>query len=200
MKPIVRYDTSRPTHIGLGSSAVVTPVDHPNSSGLIVNGYPIRTSRVISLTVETGEFETDNTIYIPESDHQRLVRLARDEREIAYLAAPYSHRDPVVTESRMKLFAKCDAVLMARGIFTVSPLLKHLVRTHVNDMPGDWKFWSDYSEVLLRKCNSVIVLKMDGWEVSTGVQGEIALAKKHSIPIQYVDIEEFLGVEAYETL
>ena len=59
--------------------------------------------------------------------------------ELIYLAAPYSHPDKTVVEERIKTFCKIDALMSDRGLFTVSPLLKHLVLQH-SSLPSDWNF------------------------------------------------------------
>lgn len=66
-KPVVRYKA--PGYVPkVGGSALVLPVDHPNHlpGHQISNTVPVRTSAVIAHDVETGVFETVNTIYKPE--------------------------------------------------------------------------------------------------------------------------------------
>lgn len=67
-KPVVHYDRSPSMYwIQVGFSAHVTPLDHPNhlEGHRVTNGLPIRTSTVLSYDEETGEFETQNTKYVP---------------------------------------------------------------------------------------------------------------------------------------
>jgi hypothetical protein len=59
---------------------------------------------------------------------------------IVYLAAPYSHPDKQVVEERIAAFCKIDGELCAKGIFTVSPLLKHLTLQYTS-LPSDWAYW-----------------------------------------------------------
>lgn len=63
-KPTVHYDRSRPHIIVLGQSAVVFTLDHPSP---FVSGddTPAYTSRVLSVGPAAGEFETENTHYVP---------------------------------------------------------------------------------------------------------------------------------------
>jgi hypothetical protein len=106
--------------------------------------------------------------------------------ELVYLAAPYTHSDKFVVEGRMRNLCIVDAALMKRGVMTASPLMKHFLLEHA-DLPGDWDYWKDYAEVLLSKCDKMIVVMMHGWEESVGVQAEIRLCGKFGIPVEYID-------------
>ena len=61
MKPVVKYKHDLNNFIELGMNALVFPLDHP--SPYVSNQYLVRTSKVIKLDKETGNFETVNTIY-----------------------------------------------------------------------------------------------------------------------------------------
>lgn len=108
------------------------------------------------------------------------------ELTLSYLAAPYSHSDKAVVEKRMEILCKVDAQLMKRGIFTVSPLLKHFIVHHA-DLPTDWNFWKDYSDALLCAVDQVIVVMIEGWQESVGVTAEIKMATDLGIPVVYVN-------------
>lgn len=111
--------------------------------------------------------------------------------ELIYLAAPYSHDDPAVIEERIAAVCRVDSVLMQRGSFTFSPLLKHFVRPFGN-LPGDWDYWQDFCRVTLPKCSQVYVLALDGWEQSTGVREELKLAELLKIPVFLCGPDGFL--------
>jgi hypothetical protein len=113
------------------------------------------------------------------------------ELELIYLAAPYSHPDNKVVEERMAAVCRVDAVLMDRGTFTFSPLLKHFVKGYAN-LPGDWNYWQDFCRVTLPKCSHVYVLALDGWEESVGVREEIKLAELLKIPVFLCGPDGFL--------
>lgn len=105
---------------------------------------------------------------------------------LAYLAAPYSSSSKEEKEQRIKALCEKDAELMKQGIFTISPLLKHLVIQNVPDVPGDWEYWKEYSHTLLAKCDLLIVLTLPGWYESTGVQEEIKFAKEIGMEIIFM--------------
>ena len=54
-------------------------------------------------------------------------------------------------------------------------------------LPTDWNYWKNYLELILPRCDELWVLKMEGWDKSNGVAGEIELAKKLNIPINYLE-------------
>lgn len=112
---------------------------------------------------------------------------------LGYLAAPYSAKDKAVTRRRIAIFAKCDAALMARGIKTASPLLKDMILQHAN-LPGDWAYWGEYSEMMLGRLDVVIVLMIDGWKESEGVRAEIDLAIERGIPVVFVNPAELIDM------
>lgn len=106
--------------------------------------------------------------------------------EMAYIAIPYTDSDKSVVEQRVKILCEIDALLMKIGIFTVSPVLKHLLFMHAKDLPSDWKYWEEYSYALLARCQTMYVVTVPGWEESIGVQAEIAFCEKMNIKIVYL--------------
>jgi hypothetical protein len=111
--------------------------------------------------------------------------------ELIYLAAPYTDDNENIVEERVAAVCRVDAVLMERGTFTFSPLLKHFVRKHGN-LPGDWNYWQDYCRVTLPKCSQVYVLALDGWEESVGVREEMKLAEMLKIQVFLCGPDGFL--------
>ena len=65
-KKVVQYVVSPHTYIREGESALVVPVDHPDTEN-VANGVHARTSTVVSYNTDTGEFETLNTRYVPQT-------------------------------------------------------------------------------------------------------------------------------------
>lgn len=110
---------------------------------------------------------------------------------LAYLASPYTHKNPDVREQRYQQV--CDVVtkLSKQGDYAVySPIAHWHPIALVHKLPTDAMFWKNQNEGVINASQCVIVVKMDGWEQSIGVQMEIAFAKQHNIKIIYVDPEE----------
>lgn len=68
-KQVVRYSEVQfigPLSNGsvVGNRAIVTPVDHPDTT-YVVNGLPATTTEIVSYDEVTEQFETRNTLYVP---------------------------------------------------------------------------------------------------------------------------------------
>ena len=102
-----------------------------------------------------------------------------------YLASPYTHVDTAVRESRFDAACLATATLMRAGFSVYSPIVHShpLVRY---GLPIEWAFWQAHDCEHLRRCDEVVVLTLDGWNASRGVQAEIALAIQLDLPIRYL--------------
>ena len=102
-----------------------------------------------------------------------------------YLASPYTHEDATVRESRFDAACKATSTLMRAGLSVYSPIVHShpLVRY---GLPSEWEFWQAHDCEHLRRCDEVMVLTLDGWNASRGVQAEIALAIQLALPIRYL--------------
>lgn len=108
-------------------------------------------------------------------------------RPLAYLASPYTSSDPAVVAERVRQFALKAAELERSGkVHVLSAMFNHLLVTH-SDLPTTWEFWKSYSLTMLAHCDFLYVLRTPGWDVSTGVAGEIEFAKERGIPVEYID-------------
>lgn len=105
---------------------------------------------------------------------------------LVYVAAPYSDSNPSIVDQRMIDYCKADAYLLSQGYFTIAPLLKHYVKDHAS-LPDNWDYWKNYCKANLNHCESMIVIMLEGWNESEGVQAEIRLCYEYNIPIYYYD-------------
>ena len=105
-----------------------------------------------------------------------------------YLASPYSHTDPKVRTARASAAAIVTARLIAEGRDVISPIAhgQPIEAVDPERTITDAR-WYEYGCALLRCCDAVMVLKIDGWKESKGVQLEIALAKELALPVEYFD-------------
>ena len=102
-----------------------------------------------------------------------------------YLASPYSHLDPTVREQRYRAARRATAALLLAGQPVISPIAhSHSLVEH--GLPADWTFWQRYDRELLARCDEVVVLALDGWEASVGVQEEIRIARELGKPVRYL--------------
>ena len=102
-----------------------------------------------------------------------------------YLASPYSHPDPCVREARFHATCQAAARLIRAGCFVFSPIAhSHALVEH--GLPHDWQFWRRYDVAHLERCDELLVLALDGWRESVGVQTEMAIARELDKPIRYL--------------
>jgi hypothetical protein len=105
-----------------------------------------------------------------------------------YLASPYSHPDPAVREARFQAACRATAELMRAGRVVFSPIAyTHPLTAFA--LPTDWAFWETCDRQFLQQCEEVVVLTLDGWQQSVGVQAEIRLAAKLAKSVSFLEPE-----------
>jgi hypothetical protein len=105
---------------------------------------------------------------------------------LIYLASPYSHPDPMVREARFQAACRQAAELMRCGISVFSPIVySHSIVAY--GLPADWATWERLDRAILEICSEVLVLALDGWRESEGVQAEIEVAKRLGKPVVVVE-------------
>jgi nucleoside 2-deoxyribosyltransferase len=105
---------------------------------------------------------------------------------VIYVASPYTHPDPAVREQRFDAACRAAAALIGRGNTVFSPVA-HSHPLCRFGLPGDWQFWQRQDLALLAACDEAVVLKLDGWQQSRGVQAEIAAAKALGKPVRFLE-------------
>jgi len=109
-----------------------------------------------------------------------------------YLASPYSHADPAVREARYRAACRATAALLRAGLVVFSPIV-HSHPLVAFDLPTGWDFWEPIDRAYLARCDEVVVLTLDGWQQSTGVRAEIALARGLGKPVRFLGVDEAAG-------
>jgi len=101
-----------------------------------------------------------------------------------YLASPYSHPNPAVRDERYHAACTAVAKLLREGHAVFSPIIhSHPLVSH--GLPTDWSFWERQDLAHLQRCDELVVLMLDGWEQSVGVQAEIQHAAELGKPVWY---------------
>jgi len=109
------------------------------------------------------------------------------DRPLTYLACPYSHPDHAVRVARFEAANAATAALMLTGHFVFSPISHAHPIAEAHDLPLGWDFREAFDRAFLSCCYRIIVLRLDGWEHSTGVTAEIRIAGEMGIPVEYMD-------------
>jgi hypothetical protein len=109
--------------------------------------------------------------------------------ELIYLAVPYSHADRYVRVARWIAANKAAAKLMALGLYVFSPISHTHPIAEESDgtLPRGWDFWEGFDRQYLNVCKKIIVLRIPGWDTSTGVTEEIKIGTEMGIPVEYMD-------------
>ena len=111
-----------------------------------------------------------------------------DTPPLIYLASPYSHSDAEVMAKRLEQITAFTAAHLEQpnGGMVYAPVVytAHLA-PHCTPSQG----WYYAGLQMLARCDRLVVVKMDGWEQSLGVQLEIAFALGRGIRVDYVDPE-----------
>jgi hypothetical protein len=106
---------------------------------------------------------------------------------LIYLVSPYTHSDPAVRQARFEAACRAAARLIRMGKSVFSPIV-HSHQLCRYDLPLDWQFWQQHDLKFLAMCDEVVVLKLDGWERSQGVQAEIAAARALGKPVSFLRV------------
>lgn len=110
-----------------------------------------------------------------------------------YLASPYSHPNPARREARFVHACQATAYLMNQGKIVFSPIAhSHPIATRCQ-LPLDFGYWERFDREMLTMCDSMIVLMLDGWATSVGVQNEILIMQELKKPIEFM---RWIGNEA----
>ena len=112
------------------------------------------------------------------------------EKQLVYLAVPYTHEDPEIREKRFQAVNKVAGELIQKGEFVYSPISHCHPIALLCSLPKEWEYWDEYCRVCLNCCKKMYVLMMDGWKESTGVKAEIKIAEEMGIEIEYMEYKE----------
>lgn len=119
---------------------------------------------------------------------------------LIYLAIPFGHAEAEVRERRFHAANACAAQLMADGFEVFSPISHNVPIARINTLRG-WVHWERNDSALLKVCDELVVLCLDGWKESEGVAAEIVLAKQLGKPIKYLYHEdELVDVNDYDAI
>ena len=107
-----------------------------------------------------------------------------------YLACPYRHPDPLVQRKRCAAAHYTAAQLFAAGRRVFSPLTHNEILIDILDdsVPGEQ--WMQFDLGVLAACEKLLILKMEGWELSNGVRREILFAREKGLLIEELDPPE----------
>jgi hypothetical protein len=108
-------------------------------------------------------------------------------RPLTYLACPYSTPNPEEKEWRYQQVTLAAAWLTDHYGLTVFSPITHSHPMHtIGCCKGDWSFWEKVDRDYLAVSNQLIILLLEGWDRSTGLNAELGLARDAGIPVHYL--------------
>lgn len=110
--------------------------------------------------------------------------------KLIYLATPYSDPDHAVRESRFIEATRIAALLMSNGVYLFCPIAHTHPIAMAGNLPPGWDYWQAYDRAMLFACNELWVVKMPGWDKSTGIAGEIRIATELGLKTVFMEVPE----------
>lgn len=106
---------------------------------------------------------------------------------LIYLASPYTHEHRSVRYQRFIAVALATAKLMNEDEIVYSPIVHNHTLAELVDLPRKWEFWAKFDEEMLSKADRFIILKLDGWQESVGINAEKHIAKELGLKIEFME-------------
>jgi hypothetical protein len=111
-----------------------------------------------------------------------------------YLATPYS-KFPGGKEAAFRLACRAAAQCYAEGILVFSPIAHCHPIAMVADLGTDYRQWQAFAEAMLRASLGMIIVRMEGWDVSDGVEAETNWCVRNNKPISFRPSPDATGDE-----
>lgn len=173
--PIEKYVAANDNKVG----ATVHNPDAASIRGLYVGlRRPASTDR--------GQFRGDNP-HMEKTPEERVpgaLSLLAARPGYIYLGSPYSKYE-AGHGAAARVVADAAAALMRKGLVVYSPIAHgHAIAAY--GLPLSWDFWKRQCQPLVDSAAGLIVLTMDGWQESVGLQYEIEEFVRTGRPILHV--------------
>jgi hypothetical protein len=111
-------------------------------------------------------------------------------RSIIYLACPYTHADHDIRELRFNAATVAAAHLIEHGHIVYSPItMTHPIDTVLASDAATLgsDYWIKFDEAFMDVCSELIVLKIDGWDTSSGIRREIEYFREQGKPVSFLE-------------
>lgn len=103
-----------------------------------------------------------------------------------YLCSPYS-RHPRGLDAAHDEAVRAAVTCIRSGIAVLCPIAHgHLIAKR-GDFSTDYETWRSINDAMIEASRGLIVVMLDGWRESAGVNQEIAFAKALGLPVYYME-------------
>lgn len=103
-----------------------------------------------------------------------------------YLASPRAHKNPEIVQQRVVQAQEYTYYALLMGQHVFSPIAHSWQISDAGCM-NTWNDWEPFDIDMLSRCDSLLVLRLPGWDESVGVRAEIEYATSVGMSIHYVD-------------
>lgn len=109
------------------------------------------------------------------------------DKRIEYLAIPYTHDNIFVKHFRAEVSNYIASELTKQGRIIFAPISAwhHLAIKY--GLPGNFEYWKELDEQFICASKKIIVVMLDGWRESKGINLEMTIAKENGVPIEFLD-------------
>ena len=104
-----------------------------------------------------------------------------------YLASPYWHDDSNIRRARAEAAACFAAEMVKQGEVVFSPVAHGCYIEQALTEEIAVEIWVKHGLAMVQFAEQMIVLMLDGYEDSRGVQGEVCEAERLDIPIAWTN-------------
>ncbi len=111
-------------------------------------------------------------------------------RKIVYLACPYTDDSSQIREKRFRAATEAAANLIRQGHIVFSPV----TMTHSIDivLAGSestlgTEFWVRFDEAFMEVCSEMAILRIEGWQESSGILRERKFFESRGRPVWFLD-------------
>ncbi len=119
-----------------------------------------------------------------------------------YLATPYAHENPDVMRKRYETSCRASAKLMSSGTVVFNPLANTVPAVELGGLELEHDEFIAIDLEILRRCDELLVLGLENWRQSVGVNRgifEAIILKKPVTLIGEADIENLPTIPATAT-
>lgn len=111
--------------------------------------------------------------------------------KLIYLASPYSHESPGVRQFRFEMACFYAGKVMDNEHIIFSPIAhSHPIEQFGLGEIKDANFWLHQDFEILKRCDELWVLMLDGWKESYGVNREIDFANNMGMKVSFKRLDE----------
>jgi hypothetical protein len=119
---------------------------------------------------------------------------------ILYLAGPYTKGSAAARDARFHALTTTAAKLIKQGHIVYSPITMTHPIDRVLAYDGQTlgsDFWVAFDEAFMAACSSIYVLRLPGWDESSGVKRELAFFAERGILPQFLDPAD-IGIDHHD--